>query len=63
MTALLTVEEAAAALRDPIKVLADLREQGWSEAAIEVTRGGTYRVTVKAEGDKVARPAFGTGRK
>jgi hypothetical protein len=43
-------------------VTAELRAQGWAKATVEVTRGGTYRVQVEAEGDKVVRPAFGTGR-
>ena len=54
--------ERADQIADALRVTAQLREQGWSEAAIEVTRGGTFRVTVKADGDKVARPVFSTGR-
>jgi hypothetical protein len=33
-----------------------------SKVHVEVTRGGTYKVTAEAEGDKVVRPQFGTGR-
>jgi hypothetical protein len=43
-------------------LIRELRADGWAEATVEVARGGTFRVHVKAEGDKVVRPAFGTGR-
>lgn len=39
-----------------------LRSQGWGKARIAISRGGTMTVEVEAEGDKVARPAFGSGR-
>jgi hypothetical protein len=54
--------ERAEQIADALKVTAELRAQGWAKATVEVTRGGTYRVQVEAEGDKVVRPAFGTGR-
>jgi hypothetical protein len=50
-------------IADTLAVTAELRAQGWAKARVEVTRGGTFRVEVEAEGDKVVRPAFGTGRK
>lgn len=54
--------ERAGQIADALKVTAELREQGWSKATVEVTRGGTFRVQVEAEGDKVVRPQFNTGR-
>jgi hypothetical protein len=57
------VTDRAEQIAETLKVTASLREQGWSEATVEVTRGGTYRVHVRAEGDKVVRPQFATGRK
>jgi hypothetical protein len=56
------VTDRAEQIAETLKVTAELREQGWSEATVEVTRGGTYRVHVRAEGDKVGRPVFSTGR-
>jgi hypothetical protein len=58
MSTLERADQIAAALR----VTEALRAQGWAKAMVEVTRGGTFRVEVEAEGDKVVRPAFGTGR-
>jgi hypothetical protein len=58
MSTLERAEQIASALR----VTEALRLQGWAKASVEVTRGGTFRVEVEAEGDKVVRPAFGTGR-
>jgi hypothetical protein len=49
-------------ITDALKVTAALREQGWAVAFVEVTRGGTFKVHAEANGDKVARPVFGTGR-
>jgi hypothetical protein len=49
-------------IAEALKVTAELREQGWARATVEVTRGGTFRVQVEAEGDKVVRPQFSTGR-
>jgi hypothetical protein len=51
-----------AQIADAMKVTAELRLQGWGKATVEVTRGGTFRVQVEADGDRVARPVFGTGR-
>jgi hypothetical protein len=48
MSTLERADQIAAALR----VTEALRAQGWAKAMVEV----------KAEGDKVVRPAFGTGR-
>jgi hypothetical protein len=44
-------------------LLREAREMGWSEVTVEVTRGGTVKVTGKAEGGKVAGHQWGTGRK
>jgi hypothetical protein len=54
--------ERAEQIADALRVTEALRIQGWAKATIEVTRGGTFRVEVEAEGDKVVRPQFGTGR-
>jgi hypothetical protein len=55
--------ERAEQITDALRVTEALRTQGWAKATVEVTRGGTFRVEVEAEGDKVVRPQFGTGRK
>jgi hypothetical protein len=49
-------------ITDALRVTAALREQGWGKAFVEVTRGGTFKVHVEADADRVARPVFGTGR-
>jgi hypothetical protein len=54
--------DRAEQIADALKVTAELRDQGWAKATVEVTRGGTFKVHVEAEGDKVVRPQFGTGR-
>jgi hypothetical protein len=54
--------ERAEQIADTLKVTAELREQGWSAATVEVTRGGTFRVQVARDGATVARPMLGTGR-
>jgi hypothetical protein len=54
--------ERADQITDALRVTEALRLQGWAKASVEVSRGGTLRVEVEAEGDKVVRPAFGTGR-
>jgi hypothetical protein len=54
--------DRAEQIADALRVTEALRIQGWAKATIEVTRGGTFRVEVEAEGDKVVRPQFGTGR-
>jgi hypothetical protein len=55
--------ERAEQISDALRVTEALRLQGWAKASVEVTRGGTFRVEVEAEGDKVVRPQFSTGRK
>jgi hypothetical protein len=54
--------ERAEQIADALRVTEALRDQGWSAATVEVTRGGTYRVQVARDGATVARPAFSTGR-
>jgi hypothetical protein len=49
-------------IADAMKVTAELRAQGWGKATVEVTRGGTFKVHVEADADRIARPVFGTGR-
>jgi hypothetical protein len=46
-----------------ILLLREAREMGWGEVTVEVTRGGTVKVTGKADGGKVAGHQWGTGRK
>jgi hypothetical protein len=41
----------------------EAHEMGFGEVTVEVTRGGTVRVIVKAERAKVSGSTFTTGRK
>jgi len=51
-------------LADAIRVVRELLgDRDASKVRVEVTRGGTLKIDAEVEGDKVVRPAWGTGRK
>jgi hypothetical protein len=49
-------------LAETMAMMQIAREQGWGKVTIEITKA-KVKMHVEADGDKVARPVFGTGRK
>ena len=44
-------------------IMRGMRDMGYVEATVKVSRGGTVEATGKVEGGKVVKPAFTTGLK
>jgi hypothetical protein len=57
-----TREARTERIAESLAVADVLKQQGWGKVSIAITRGGTLTLHLDGEGDKVARPAFGTGR-